>query len=171
MIVKRNEPFEIAYWDEVVAPMLNDEVEVFEAISHDQKVDLLGRARAMVFPIQWPEPFGLVMVEAMACGTPVVACPRARPSNSSTKASPASCAPGSTPWSTSSRSSTAAPRCVSRQSRDPVQQHHDDRELRTPARRSCPNLSSVHGAAPACTPELVVGQVVTIARWCDGEPA
>ena len=75
MIVKRNEPFEIAYWDEVVAPMLNDEVEVFEAISHAQKVDLLGRARAMVFPIQWPEPFGLVMVEAMACGTPVVACP------------------------------------------------------------------------------------------------
>ena len=41
---------------------------------------------AMVFPIQWPEPFGLVMVEAMACGTPVVACPRARQRNSSTKA-------------------------------------------------------------------------------------
>ena len=55
--------------------MLHDEVEVFEAITHEQKVDLLGRARAMVFPIQWPEPFGLVMAEAMACGTPVVACP------------------------------------------------------------------------------------------------
>ncbi|MET0627017.1 MAG: glycosyltransferase family 4 protein [Acidimicrobiia bacterium] len=75
MVVKRNEPFEIAYWDNVVAPMLNDEVEVYEAITHEQKVDLLGRARAMVFPIQWPEPFGLVMVEAMACGTPVVTCP------------------------------------------------------------------------------------------------
>jgi glycosyltransferase involved in cell wall biosynthesis len=75
MVVKRTEPFERAYWDEIVAPMLNEEVEVYEAISHDQKVDLLGRARAMVFPIQWPEPFGLVMVEAMACGTPVVACP------------------------------------------------------------------------------------------------
>jgi glycosyltransferase involved in cell wall biosynthesis len=35
----------------------------------------LSRARAMVFPIQWAEPFGLVMAEAMACGTPVVACP------------------------------------------------------------------------------------------------
>jgi glycosyltransferase involved in cell wall biosynthesis len=75
MVVKRNEPFERAYWDEIVAPVLNDEVEVYEAISHEQKADLLGRARAMVFPIQWPEPFGLVMVEAMACGTPVVACP------------------------------------------------------------------------------------------------
>jgi glycosyltransferase involved in cell wall biosynthesis len=75
MVVKRNEPFERAYWDEIVAPMLHAEVEVYENIAHEQKADLLGRARAMVFPIQWPEPFGLVMVEAMACGTPVVACP------------------------------------------------------------------------------------------------
>ena len=75
MVVKKNEPFERTYWDEIVAPLLNDEVEVFEAISSEQKADLLSRARAMVFPIQWPEPFGLVMVEAMACGTPVVACP------------------------------------------------------------------------------------------------
>ena len=75
MVIKKNEPFERAYWDEIVAPLLNDEVEVFEAIPHEQKADLLGRARAMVFPIQWPEPFGLVMAEAMACGTPVVACP------------------------------------------------------------------------------------------------
>ena len=75
MVIKKNEPFERTYWDEIVAPVLNDEVEVFEAISSEQKADLLSRARAMVFPIQWPEPFGLVMVEAMACGTPVVACP------------------------------------------------------------------------------------------------
>jgi glycosyltransferase involved in cell wall biosynthesis len=75
MVIKKNEPFERSYWDEIVAPLLNDEVEVYEAISHDQKTDLLGRARAMIFPIQWPEPFGLVMAEAMACGTPVVSCP------------------------------------------------------------------------------------------------
>jgi glycosyltransferase involved in cell wall biosynthesis len=75
MVVKKAEPFERAYWDEIVAPMLHDEVEVHENVSHAQKVDLLGRARAMVFPIQWPEPFGLVMVEAMACGTPVVTRP------------------------------------------------------------------------------------------------
>ncbi len=75
MIVKRNEPFERAYWEEMVAPQLNDEVEVYEDVDHATKVDLLARATAMVFPIQWPEPFGLVMVEAMACGTPVIACP------------------------------------------------------------------------------------------------
>src|SRR3954454_3888245 len=61
MVVKKNEPFERSYWDEIVAPLLHDEVEVYENVPHDRKVDLLGRARAMVFPIQWPEPFGLVM--------------------------------------------------------------------------------------------------------------
>jgi glycosyltransferase involved in cell wall biosynthesis len=75
MVVKRNEPFERRYWDEFVAPMLHDEVEVYEEVTHEGKVDLLARAKGMIFPIQWPEPFGLVMIEAMACGTPVVACP------------------------------------------------------------------------------------------------
>jgi glycosyltransferase involved in cell wall biosynthesis len=72
MIVKRSEPPERAYYDDAVVPLLGDDVEVFENVSHETKVDLLGGARAMVFPIRWPEPFGLVMVEAMACGTPVV---------------------------------------------------------------------------------------------------
>jgi glycosyltransferase involved in cell wall biosynthesis len=75
MIVKRNEPFELSYWEEIVAPLVTDDVEVLENVTHAAKVDLLGRASAMIFPIQWPEPFGLVMVEAMASGTPVVACP------------------------------------------------------------------------------------------------
>ena len=75
LVVKRNEPLERAYWDEVVAPLLHDDVVVYEDVDHAQKIDLLGRARAMIFPIQWPEPFGLVMVESMACGTPVVTCP------------------------------------------------------------------------------------------------
>ena len=66
----------------------HDDVELYENVSHDAKVDLLGRARAMVFPIRWPEPFGLVMVEAMACGTPVVTRPGARRPSSSTTASP-----------------------------------------------------------------------------------
>jgi glycosyltransferase involved in cell wall biosynthesis len=48
-------------------------VEFIGEINELQKADFLGNARALLFPICWPEPFGLVMIEAMACGTPVVA--------------------------------------------------------------------------------------------------
>jgi glycosyltransferase involved in cell wall biosynthesis len=72
MIVKHNEPLEQAYFDLEVAPRLGADIEMLENVSHEVKVDRLGRARGMIFPIRWPEPFGLVMVEAMACGTPVV---------------------------------------------------------------------------------------------------
>ena len=75
MIVKRSEPGELAYWDDVVAPRLGADVEVLDQPPHKVKVDAIGRARAMLFPIDWPEPFGLVMAEAMACGTPVIARP------------------------------------------------------------------------------------------------
>jgi glycosyltransferase involved in cell wall biosynthesis len=56
-----------------VAPLLGGNIEYVGEVSHDEKVRLLQNAQATVFPIQWPEPFGLVMVESMACGTPVVA--------------------------------------------------------------------------------------------------
>jgi glycosyltransferase involved in cell wall biosynthesis len=56
-----------------VEPFLSDDIRYVGEVSHDEKVRLLQRARATVFPIQWPEPFGLVMVESMACGTPVLA--------------------------------------------------------------------------------------------------
>ena len=72
MILKRSEPPEREYFEHEIEPLLAGDVELHENVSHETKVDLLGRARAMVFPIRWPEPFGLVMVEAMACGTPVV---------------------------------------------------------------------------------------------------
>jgi glycosyltransferase involved in cell wall biosynthesis len=72
MILKRSEPPEREYFQHEIEPLLASDVELYENVSHEMKVDMLGRARAMVFPIRWPEPFGLVMVEAMACGTPVV---------------------------------------------------------------------------------------------------
>ena len=73
MCVTTKNEREQTYWAEMVEPLLGDDVEVYGECPHDQKADLLGRAAALLFPIQWPEPFGLVMTEAMACGTPVIA--------------------------------------------------------------------------------------------------
>ena len=62
------------YFREKIAPLLSDPgVEFIGEINERSKTEFLGQARALLFPIDWPEPFGLVMIEAMACGTPVLA--------------------------------------------------------------------------------------------------
>lgn len=61
------------YFEQAVRPNLNGQVSWRENVKGREKAQLLARARAMVFPIQWEEPFGLAMVEAMVSGTPVIA--------------------------------------------------------------------------------------------------
>jgi glycosyltransferase involved in cell wall biosynthesis len=70
---KMREPFEQQYFDEFVRPHLNAQIEYLGEVPHGEKVELLQNARATLFPIEWEEPFGLVMIESMACGTPVIA--------------------------------------------------------------------------------------------------
>jgi glycosyltransferase involved in cell wall biosynthesis len=65
------------YFREKIVPLLNQPgVEFIGEIDERSKSDFLGNARALLFPVDWPEPFGLSMIEAMACGTPVVALRR-----------------------------------------------------------------------------------------------
>jgi glycosyltransferase involved in cell wall biosynthesis len=64
------------YWTSVIAPQLDNEIEYVGPVNDEQKNALLGQAAALVVPIEWNEPFGMVFAEALACGTPVISCPR-----------------------------------------------------------------------------------------------
>jgi len=74
-VAAKVDPADQIYFDQEVKPVLeiSPHVEFIGEIDDTQKQDFLGRARALLFPISWPEPFGLVMIESMACGTPVIA--------------------------------------------------------------------------------------------------
>jgi glycosyltransferase involved in cell wall biosynthesis len=70
---KLQEQKEREYFHELVEPHLVNGIEYLGEVTHGEKVELLQNARATLFPIEWEEPFGLVMIESMACGTPVIA--------------------------------------------------------------------------------------------------
>jgi glycosyltransferase involved in cell wall biosynthesis len=72
---KAREAAEQRYFAEEIEPLLDDGVHFVGEATGEIKLALLGGASALLNPIQWAEPFGLVMIEALACGTPVVACP------------------------------------------------------------------------------------------------
>ena len=73
-IAAKIEPLHQDYFDAAVRPFLDDPlIEFLGEIGEHEKGDFLGNACALIFPIDWPEPFGLAMIESMACGTPVIA--------------------------------------------------------------------------------------------------
>jgi len=72
---KMREPAERAYFDAQVRPLLGGDVSYVGEVNRREKLELLGAATCLVNPIAWPEPFGMVMIEALACGTPVITTP------------------------------------------------------------------------------------------------
>ncbi len=75
LAAKMREPWEFDYFENYVQPYLNEDIRYLGEVPHEEKLRLLAGARGLLNPIQWAEPFGLVMVEALACGTPVLAFP------------------------------------------------------------------------------------------------
>jgi glycosyltransferase involved in cell wall biosynthesis len=77
VIAAKVEKTERTYFEQVIRPRLSEPgIEFVGEVGEREKQELLGGAIALLFPIDWPEPFGLVMIEALACGTPVVALRR-----------------------------------------------------------------------------------------------
>jgi glycosyltransferase involved in cell wall biosynthesis len=75
-VAAKVDPADRNYFEREIEPLLdNPLIEFVGEIGDRQKGEFLGRAKALLFPIDWPEPFGLVMIESLACGAPVVAFP------------------------------------------------------------------------------------------------
>jgi glycosyltransferase involved in cell wall biosynthesis len=75
LAAKMREPWERRYFEEYVEPFLGDSAVYLGEVSHEHKLELLRGAKSLLFPIRWNEPFGMVMLEAFASGTPVIAFP------------------------------------------------------------------------------------------------
>jgi len=77
LVIAGNIPAEYHdYFDQQVKPHLNENISYIGEVNDQQKNELLGKAAALLMPIEWNEPFGIVMIEAMACGTPVIGVPK-----------------------------------------------------------------------------------------------
>jgi glycosyltransferase involved in cell wall biosynthesis len=73
-IAAKVDAVDVDYFETTIKPLIDDPiVEFIGEIGEGEKAAFLGRAGALLFPIDWPEPFGIVMIEALACGTPVIA--------------------------------------------------------------------------------------------------
>lgn len=73
-VAAKVDPYDVKYFREVIEPLLDDPaIEFVGEVGDAGKAEFLGNASALLFPIDWPEPFGLVMIEAMSAGTPVIA--------------------------------------------------------------------------------------------------
>jgi glycosyltransferase involved in cell wall biosynthesis len=71
------DPVDRDYWEHEIAPLFAaNDVEYLGELNEQEKAELLSGAYATLFPVDWPEPFGLVMAESLACGTPVIALRR-----------------------------------------------------------------------------------------------
>ena len=73
-VAAKVDPYDAKYFNEIIKPLLDDPlIEFIGEVGDSGKPEFLGNASALLFPIDWPEPFGLVMIEAMSAGTPVIA--------------------------------------------------------------------------------------------------
>ena len=73
IIAKMREPAEVAYFNRWVKPTLCEDIQYLGELTPEERNAQIGGSVALINPINWPEPFGLVMIEALACGTPVIA--------------------------------------------------------------------------------------------------
>jgi glycosyltransferase involved in cell wall biosynthesis len=73
VIAAKVDPVDEQYFNDEIKPLLKSPyVDFIGEVTENEKNELIGNARAVLFPIDWPEPFGLVMIESLACGTPVI---------------------------------------------------------------------------------------------------